>query len=87
MAVYAYCFGVCALGWEIWYTHGLVGGLLVDARRAPAISESIPQHLNWVLTSLFDAAICVIGLFLIWLIYGFKDTAFERWKWPAVAVL
>jgi hypothetical protein len=87
MAVYAYSFLICALGWEIWYTYGLVGGLPVDARRAPAISEVIPQNLNWVLTSLFDAAICVIGLLLIWLIYGLKDTAFRRWKWPALAVL
>jgi hypothetical protein len=87
MAVYAYSFVICALGWEIWYTYGLVGGLPVDARRAPAMSEAIPQNLNWVLTSLFDAAICLIGLFLIWLIYGFKDTAFKRWKSPALAVL
>jgi hypothetical protein len=87
LAVYAYSFLICAVGWEIWYTYGLVGGLPVDARRAPAMSEAIPQHLNWVLTSLFDAAVCGIGLFLIWLIYGFKDTAFRGWKWPALVVL
>lgn len=87
MAVYAYSFLICALGWEVWYTYGLVGGLPVDARRAPAMSEAIPQHLNWVLTSLFDAAICVIGLLLLWLLYGFKDTPFRRWRWPALALL
>lgn len=87
MAVYAYSFVICAVGWEIWYTYGLVGGLPVDARRAPAMSAAIPQNLNWVLTSLFDAAVCVVGLFLIWLIYGFKDTAFKSWKWPALVVL
>ena len=87
MAVYAYSFLICAVGWEIWYTYGLVGGLPVDARRAAAMSEAVPQHLNWVLTSLFDAAICVIGLLLIWLIYGCRDVAFKRWKWPAAAVL
>jgi hypothetical protein len=87
LAVYAYAFAICAVGWEIWYTYGLVGGLPVDERRAPAMSEAIPIHLNWVLTSLFDAAICAIGLFLIWLLYGFKDTAFKRRKWPALAVL
>jgi hypothetical protein len=86
-AVYAYSFLICALGWEIWYTYGLVGGLPVDARRAPAMSEAIPQNLNWVLTSLFDAAVCLLGLFLIWLMYGFKDTAFRGWKWPALALL
>ncbi len=87
LAVYAYSFVICALGWEIWYTYGLVGGLPVDERRAPAMSEAIPIHLNWVLTSLFDAAVCALGLFLIWLIYGFKDTAFKAWKWPALVVL
>jgi hypothetical protein len=87
MAVYAYSFVICAAGWEIWYTYGLVGGLPVDARRAAAMSEAVPQNLNWVLTSLFDAAICLIGLFGIWLISGFRDTAFKRWRWPALAVL
>jgi hypothetical protein len=87
VAVYAYSFLICALGWELWYTYGLVGGLPVDARRAPAMSEAIPQHVNWVLTSGFDAAVCLIGLFLIWLVHGFKDTAFKRWTWPAVTVL
>jgi hypothetical protein len=87
VAVYAYSFLICALGWEIWYTYGLVGGLPVDARRAPALSAAIPQHLNWVLTSLFDAAVCMLGLLLIWAIYGFRDTAFRRWRWPALAAL
>lgn len=87
MAVYAYSFAICALGWEIWYTYGLVGGLPVDERRASAMSEAIPIHLNWVLTSLFDAAVCALGLFLIWLLYGFKDTAFKAWKGPALAAL
>jgi hypothetical protein len=87
LAVYAYSFLTCAVGWEVWYTYGLVGGLPVDARRAAALSAAIPQNLNWVLTSLFDAAVCGIGLFLIWLIYGFKDTAFRGWKWPALVVL
>jgi hypothetical protein len=87
MAVYLYSFVICALGWEIWYTYGLLGGLPVDARRAPAMSEAIPQNLNWILTSLFDAAVCVVGLFLIWLVYAFKDTGFKGWKWPALAIL
>jgi hypothetical protein len=78
MAVYGYAFVICAAGWEIWYTYGLVGGLSVDERRAAAMSEAIPIHLNWVLTSLFDAAICVVALGLIWLLVGRKTTAFER---------
>jgi len=81
MAVYGYAFVICAIGWEIWYTYGLVGGLPVYERRAPAMSEAIPIHLNWVLTSLFDAAICVIGLYLVWLVAGRKDSAFKRFRW------
>ncbi len=87
MAVYGYAFLICAIGWEIWYTYGLVAGLSVDERRAAAMSDAIPIHLNWVLTSLFDAAICVIALGLIWLMAGRKDTAFERFGWPATLVL
>jgi hypothetical protein len=87
MAVYGYSFVICAVGWEIWYTYGLVGGLPVNERRAAAMSEAIPMHLNWVLTSLFDAAICIIGLFLIWMMAGRKDSAFERFRWPALLVL
>jgi hypothetical protein len=87
MLVYAGSFAICALGWELWYTYGLVGGLPVDARRAPALSAAIPQHINWVLTSLFDAAICLLGLLLIFTLYGFKDTAFRQWRWPALAAL
>ena len=48
MAVYGYACVICAIGWEIWYTYGLVGGLPVYERRAPAMSEAIPLHLNWV---------------------------------------
>jgi hypothetical protein len=87
MAVYGYSFVICAVGWEIWYTYGLVGGLSVNERRAAAMSEAIPIHLNWVLTSLFDAAICVIVLFLIWMLAGRKDSTFERFRWPALLVL
>jgi len=87
LAVYAYSFLICAVGWELWYTYGLVGGLPVDARRAPELSAAIPQHLNWVLTSLFDAAVCLLGLFLIWAVHGFRDTAFRRWSWRALLAL
>lgn len=87
MAVYGYSFVICAAGWEIWYTYGLVGGLPVNERRAAAMSDAIPIHLNWVLTSLFDAAICVIALYLVWLVAGRNDSAFKRFRWPSLLVL
>jgi len=87
IAVYGSAFWVCALGWEIWFTYGLVGGLPVDQRRAAAITEAIPVHLNWVLTSLFDAAVCVIALLLIWLLAGRRDSAVDEFRWPACTLL
>ena len=87
LATYVLSFAVCAVGWEVWYTYGLVDGQPVDARRAPEMNSAIPIHLNWVLTSLFDAAVCGIGLFLMWIVHGFRDTAFRRWTWTAVVTL
>ena len=82
--VYGYSFAICALGWEIWYTYGLVSGVPVDERRADALNRVVPQNINWILTSGFDAgAVCLAALLLIWAIYGFKPTAFERFRWPA----
>ncbi len=78
LAAYAWSFVICAAGWEIWYTYGLVGGLPVTERRAAAMSEAIPIHLNWVLTSLFDAAVCVIALLMVWLAGGRKAQAFDK---------
>jgi hypothetical protein len=52
------------------------------------MSAAIPQHINWVLTSLFDASIvCLVGLFLVWTCYGFSKIAFREWKWPAAGIL
>jgi len=88
VAVHFYSFLICAFGWEIWYTYGLVGGMPVDARRAPALSAAIPQDINWVLTSLFDASIvCLVGLLLVWVAYGLKNIAFKEWRWPAFCIL
>ena len=81
-------FVVCALGWEVWLTYGLVDGLDVDSRRPIALSTAIPIHLNWVLNSLADAAaIGLMGVFLVWLCYGRTDHAFVRWRWGAFGVL
>lgn len=85
--VYGLSFAICAVGWEIWYTFGLVDGLPVDERRAAALSRAIPQEINWILTSLFDAAVCLLGLLGMWAVHGFRDTAFRRFTVPALAVL
>ena len=72
----------CALGWEIWLTYGIVDGLEVDSRRPAALSSAIPMHINWLLNSLADAsAIGLLGVILVWLVYGRTDTAFKQWRW------
>ena len=61
-------FLLCALGWEIWFTYGLVAGDPVDARRAEVLSQYLPIHINWLLNSLADAgSITLVGLWLMWL--------------------
>ena len=81
-------FVVCALGWEVWLTYGLVDGLDVDSRRPMALSAAIPIHINWVLNSLADASVIgLTGVLLVWLFYGRSDDAFMQWRWGAFAVL
>ena len=63
--VLMWCFFIVAIGWEIWLTYGLAGGLPVDERRSVALSCAIPQNFNWLLNSLADILIIWIGLFLV----------------------
>jgi len=86
--VYLISFALCAFGWEIWFTYGLAGGQKVNDRRPEALSRAIPQNINWILNSLGDAgAICLFGLFLVWVFYGFKTTPFTSWHWGAFFIL
>jgi hypothetical protein len=86
--VYAASFVACAIGWELWFTYGWVGGDPVDARRAPALSAAIPIHVNWLLNSLADAGSIVLGgLLLVWLAFGREGAVFRRWHWGAFALL
>ncbi len=64
-------FLLCALGWEIWFTYGLVAGDAVDLRRADVLNQYLPIHINWLLNSLADAgSITLVGLWLMWLVSG-----------------
>lgn len=77
----------CALGWELWFTYGWVDGMDVDARRPQALQQAIPIHINWLVNSLVDAWICLVGTFLVWLAGGCTSRHFRRWHWGAFAVL
>ncbi len=86
--VYLAAFATCALGWELWFTYGWVGGDPVDLRRAAALSRAIPIHANWILNSLADAgSICLGGLLLIWLGFGRRGDVLREWHWGAFAIL
>ncbi|MGB0922441.1 MAG: hypothetical protein ACPG06_00525 [Alphaproteobacteria bacterium] len=77
-------FLMCAIGWEIWFTFGLVDGLAVDARRSAALNAAIPQNINWLMNSLGDMGICFMGLLFAWLATRRDQAkAFGRWHWGA----
>ena len=85
--VLIWSFIFAAIGWEIWLTYGLAGGLPVDARRSIALSCAIPQNLNWLLNSLADVLIVWIGLFLVKTLYKKIKSPFISWKWGAFLIL
>ncbi len=85
--VLMWCFFIVAIGWEIWLTYGLAGGLPVDERRSTALSCAIPQNFNWLLNSLADIFIIWIGLFLVKTFYRNKQSPFISWKWGAFFIL
>jgi len=91
--VYWLSFGACAVGWELWFTYGWVGGDPVDERRAAVLTEAIPIHLNWLLNSLADAgAICLGGLLLVWVVFRRRPSAgpselFQSWHWGVFSLL
>jgi hypothetical protein len=87
-AIYLASFLACALGWELWFTYGWVAGDPVDLRRAQALTEKIPIHLNWLLNSLADAGtVCLGGLLLVWRFSGRDAAVFQRWSWRGFAIL
>ena len=80
-------FIIAALGWEIWLTYGLAGGLPVDERRSAMLTCAIPVDLNWVLNSLADVTVVWIGLLLARFIYRGKQSPFLEWKWSVFLIL
>jgi hypothetical protein len=94
--IYWLSFAACAVGWELWFTYGWVGGDPVDERRAAALTDAIPMHLNWLLNSLADAGtVCLGGLLLAWLVFRRSDRRpssrppefFRSWRWGVFALL
>ena len=80
-------FFICAFGFEIWLTYGLIDGLPVNLRRSAALSCAVPQDLNWILNSLGDVLIVWIGLFLVKKIFSKSSNPFNKWNWSVFSVL
>ena len=81
-------FIVCALGWEVWMTFGLVDGDPVSLRRSEALNLWIPENINWILNSLADAGtIGLGGLWLMWRLSGKDSLVFSVWNWRAFFIL
>ena len=86
--IYVGSFIVCALGWEIWFTYGVINGDSVIERRADVLNQWIPLHLNWILNSLADAGtVCLGGLWLLWITNGKNENVFLQWQWGSFFIL
>jgi len=79
-------FLIASIGWELWLTYGLGGGLSVDQRRSVALTCAIPVNLNWFLNSLADVLVVWIGLYLVKLFYRNKKSPFLKWNWGAFSI-
>jgi hypothetical protein len=79
-------FLIVSIGWELWLTYGLGGGLPVDQRRSVALTCAIPVNLNWFLNSLADVLVVWIGLYLVKLFYRNKKSPFLKWNWGAFSI-
>jgi len=93
--VYLYLIGflLTAFGWELWWTFGLVPpGQDVDHRRCPPRVDTdetnsncieniiLPQEINWVAASFFDAGIvCMFGLWFVLKVWD--RSVLIEWHW------
>lgn len=85
--VYIITFVICALGWELWYTYGLIDGQSVNERRSEALNSLLPQNINWIINSLADAGIGTNGLLYVWLLSQDKKEIFKTWLWKEFLIL
>ena len=75
------------MGWEIWFTYGLVDGQSVNIRRPAALNALIPQNINWLVNSLADAGIGLNGLLYVWLFTKNKSTILDKFRWKELLIL
>ncbi len=85
--LYFLSFLICGFGWEIWYTYGWVDGDPVWERRSEELNSVIPYQINWILNSLYDAFVCVSGVFWVWLFGGRTLKLFNGINFWALLIL
>ena len=85
--LYLLTFVVCLLGWELWFTYGLVDGQSVNVRRPAELNALIPQYINGFINSLADAGIGINGLLYVWLFSGMRSTILSKWSWKEFVIL
>ena len=91
LRLYVAFFFVCALGWEIWFTFGIIPpGASVSKRRCPTGNESgctnnqqLPEEINWIVCALADAGcVCMVGILIVYVCSGReKSIAFTTLTW------
>lgn len=85
--LYIISFLITGFGWEIWYTYGWVDGDPVWDRRSNAQNKALPYQINWILNSLYDAFVCVSGVFWVWLLGGRSLRLFKGINLWAILIL
>merc|ERR1739838_292361 len=78
------CAVICGVGWEVWYNYGVWGGDPVDQRRPEPLNTIMPKHINWMLNSLDDGAICMGAIGLIYLV---RKEGLRQFSWSALAIV
>ena len=79
---------VCAIGWEIWFSYGILFGDEISIRRSEILNLYIPADINWLLNSMADSGAIVCGLlWLVWILKGRDGTIFREWNWSCFLLM
>lgn len=79
---------VCAIGWEIWFSYGILFGDEISIRRSEILNLYIPADINWLLNSMADSGAIICGLlWLVWILKGRDSTIFREWNWSCFLLI
>lgn len=79
---------VCAVGWELWFSYGILYGDEISIRRTEILNSYIPADINWLLNSMADSGTIICGLlWLIWILKGKDSSIFREWNWSCFLLI